>query len=67
MPIEHAGLSLTVNSLPIMNSVGPECQQLKKAYDECFNDWFANKFLNGDKKEPCPGLFKKYQECVKVG
>lgn len=49
-----------------MNSVGAECQQLKRAYDECFNDWFANKFLNGDKNEPCPDLFKKYQECVKV-
>lgn len=49
-----------------MNSVGEECQELKKAYDECFNDWFSNKFLKGERSEPCPNLFKSYQECVKV-
>jgi len=50
----------------IMNSVGDECKDLKAAYDECFNNWFAHKFLKGDRSEPCPELFGKYQECVKV-
>lgn len=48
-----------------MNSVGEECNELKRSYDECFNHWFANKFLNGDRNEPCPDLFAKYQTCVK--
>ncbi len=28
-----------------MNSLGPECDELKKTYDSCFNVWFTEKFL----------------------
>ena len=49
-----------------MNSVGKECQELKHAYDECFNKWFAESFLKGKKDDPCSELFKAYQACVKV-
>ena len=50
-----------------MESVGgKECQELKRQYDECFNNWFAEKFLKGIKDDSCEGLFKVYQECVKV-
>ncbi|KAK3803233.1 hypothetical protein RRG08_013816 [Elysia crispata] len=48
-----------------MNSVGEECQELKRRYDECFNKWFAEKFLKGQRDDPCQPLFKVYQECVK--
>ena len=49
-----------------MNSVGAECQEMKHAYDECFNKWFAERFLKGKKDDPCSELFKTYQACVKV-
>ncbi|MCL4124230.1 UNVERIFIED_CONTAM: hypothetical protein GTU68_015180 [Idotea baltica] len=52
-----------------MNSVDPECEELKKSYDDCFNKWFAEKFLKGFTKEDgsCKNVFEKYQSCVKVG
>lgn len=49
-----------------MNSVGEECGELKKAYDECFNKWFADKFLKGIADNSCSEQFHVYQECVKV-
>ncbi|GCB76575.1 TP53-regulated inhibitor of apoptosis 1 [Scyliorhinus torazame] len=49
-----------------MNSVGTECLELKRGYDLCFNRWFAEKFLKGERSaDPCSELFKQYQECVK--
>ena len=48
-----------------MNSISPECQQLKDDYDKCFNIWFSDKFLKGSKTDDCAGLFKTYQTCVK--
>ncbi|XP_043924819.1 TP53-regulated inhibitor of apoptosis 1 [Protopterus annectens] len=49
-----------------MNSVGEECTELKRDYDQCFNRWFAEKFLKGNRSaDPCVELFKSYQQCVK--
>ncbi|KAB7502605.1 TP53-regulated inhibitor of apoptosis 1 [Armadillidium nasatum] len=50
-----------------MNSVGSECGDLKKSYDDCFNKWFAEKFLKGDTREDgvCKEFFIKYQSCIK--
>nr|ADO28299.1 tp53-regulated inhibitor of apoptosis 1 [Ictalurus furcatus] len=48
-----------------MNSVGESCTELKREYDQCFNRWFTEKFLKGDRGEdPCTEVFKKYQTCV---
>ncbi|XP_060641354.2 TP53-regulated inhibitor of apoptosis 1 isoform X2 [Anolis sagrei] len=59
-----------------MNSVGEACTELKRDYDQCFNRWFAEKFLKGEGGggggggggesggEPCLQLFKRYQLCV---
>lgn len=47
-----------------MNSVGEECNDLKREYDQCFDDWFTNKFLKGIDQDTCEALFKKYQKCV---
>ncbi|KAG2471169.1 DPOE1 polymerase, partial [Polypterus senegalus] len=50
-----------------MNSVGEGCTELKREYDHCFNRWFAEKFLKGDRSgDPCSEMFKKYQQCVQV-
>ncbi|KAG6929047.1 TP53 regulated inhibitor of apoptosis 1 [Chelydra serpentina] len=51
-----------------MNSVGEACTELKREYDQCFNRWFAEKFLKGENAgDPCVQLFKRYQLCVQVG
>lgn len=50
---------------PEMNSVGEACTELKREYDQCFNRWFAEKFLKGDRSgDPCTESFRKYQHCV---
>ncbi|XP_055690491.1 TP53-regulated inhibitor of apoptosis 1-like [Lutzomyia longipalpis] len=49
-----------------MNSIGENCNELKRSYDACFNNWFADKFLKGSLDESqCEPLFKVYQQCVK--
>ncbi|XP_073079784.1 TP53-regulated inhibitor of apoptosis 1 isoform X1 [Manis javanica] len=51
-----------------MNSVGEACTDMKREYDQCFNRWFAEKFLKGDGSgDPCTDLFKRYQQCVQSG
>ena len=47
-----------------MNSVGEDCNKLKKEYDQCFDYWFTNKFLRGINEDNCQQLFKQYQQCV---
>jgi len=50
-----------------MNSISPECQELKVQYDACFNRWFKEKFLKGLTDDTlCADLFASYQSCVKV-
>ncbi|TMW53424.1 hypothetical protein DOY81_001498 [Sarcophaga bullata] len=49
-----------------MNSLGDDCNELKRKYDECFNLWFSDRFLKGDNDDSmCAPIFKVYQECVK--
>lgn len=49
-----------------MQSIDPRCQELKNAYDECFNKWFQDKFLKGNTKDYCAPLLKSYRECINV-
>lgn len=50
-----------------MNSVGEECNVMKREYDACFNSWFTDHFLKGDRtKDPCSELFRSYKSCVMV-
>ena len=49
-----------------MNSIGPDCNDLKAKYDSCFNVWFSEKFLKGDQSDSmCKPLFVLYQDCVR--
>lgn len=49
-----------------MNSVSSECQELKSLYDSCFNQWYSEKFLNGQTDDKtCEPLYNQYQQCVK--
>ncbi|TPX64120.1 hypothetical protein SpCBS45565_g06085 [Spizellomyces sp. 'palustris'] len=47
-----------------MTSISPDCNDLKKQYDDCFNKWYANKFLQGDTTPECEDLFKLYRACI---
>ncbi|XP_057305783.1 TP53-regulated inhibitor of apoptosis 1-B-like isoform X1 [Hydractinia symbiolongicarpus] len=51
-----------------MDSIGKECTPLKHEYDQCFNKWYSEQFLNGNWEvkngEPCAELFAKYKACV---
>ncbi|RHZ81174.1 hypothetical protein Glove_123g195 [Diversispora epigaea] len=47
-------------------SIGVNCNELKKEYDACFNRWYSEKFLKGDPKPECEELFKKYRDCVLI-
>ncbi|PNF36787.1 TP53-regulated inhibitor of apoptosis 1 [Cryptotermes secundus] len=50
-----------------MDSIGENCNELKKQYDSCFLNWFSGRFLKGDTNdEVCAPFFKVYQQCVKV-
>lgn len=50
-----------------MNSIGKDCDELKKQYDACFNSWFSEQFLKGRTDDSaCAPIFRVYQECVKV-
>ncbi|CAI9588865.1 unnamed protein product [Staurois parvus] len=40
---------------------------MKREYDQCFNRWFAEKFLKGEGSgDPCIELFQRYRTCVQV-
>jgi len=52
-----------------MNSIDPKCNKKKWAYDNCFNNWFREKYLVEGKefKEgyvPCEELHSTYQACI---
>ncbi|KAG5362592.1 Mitochondrial distribution and morphology protein 35 [Yarrowia sp. B02] len=50
-----------------MNSFAPECTKAKKEYDNCFNNWYSEKFLKGESMEnECADLWHEYEDCVKA-
>ena len=75
-PLSHF-LTFLSKSVFEMNSLGPECNELKQKYDACFNLWFSEKFLksggstsDSPKEEATPSMcepiFVLYQKCVRV-
>jgi len=50
-----------------LNSFHPDCDELKQQYDECFNVWFTEHYMNGHyNNEACNKVFELYTDCVKV-
>ncbi|PVV03116.1 hypothetical protein BB560_002417 [Smittium megazygosporum] len=47
-----------------MESISSECTPLKEEYEKCFNKWYSEKFLKGDKEDACKELFIKYRKCI---
>ncbi|KAH7434633.1 hypothetical protein KP509_06G027000 [Ceratopteris richardii] len=41
------------------------CAAVKAAYDECFNKWYAEKFLKGQwDKDECLQEWEAYRACI---
>jgi len=51
----------------VMSSISTDCNDLKRAYDTCFNSWFSERFLKGDasRLDTCDALLASYTACVK--
>lgn len=50
-----------------LNSFHPECNDLKYQYDQCFNSWFTEHYMNGHyNNDKCQKVFEIYTNCVKV-
>lgn len=48
-----------------MESLGPQCTAIKRKYEDCFNVWYAEKFLKGNvSSNDCEPLFREYQACL---
>ncbi|CAK7902168.1 mitochondrial distribution and morphology protein 35 [[Candida] anglica] len=48
-------------------SFAPECTPAKNKYDECFNNWYSEKFLKGKSLEnECTELWDEYTTCINV-
>ncbi|CUM50779.1 unnamed protein product [Debaryomyces tyrocola] len=46
-------------------SFAPECTEAKNQYDDCFNKWYTEKFLQGKSLEnECTELWDSYITCV---
>ncbi|KAK9327861.1 hypothetical protein V1520DRAFT_347644 [Lipomyces starkeyi] len=46
-------------------SFAPECNKAKAKYDECFNEWYSEKFLKGKGVyNECEDLWEEYKECL---
>ena len=51
------------------SSFRPQCNELKKLYDDCFNKWYADEFLKGTGTAVnlCKEQFEKYKACLFSG
>jgi TRIAP1/MDM35 family protein len=47
-----------------MESLGKECTELKKQYDQCFHKWYSEQFLKGNITRECDELFEAYKQCI---
>lgn len=50
-------------------SFAPECTEAKKAYDNCFNEWYSEKFLKAksvSNTNECEATWKVYEACIYV-
>ncbi|VVT47482.1 uncharacterized protein SAPINGB_P001733 [Magnusiomyces paraingens] len=46
-------------------SFAPECTDAKKAYDNCFNEWYSEKFLKAKSvTNECEDTWREYESCI---
>lgn len=59
--------STSTTKIDRLDSFHPECNELKQQYDQCFNIWFTEQYMNGHyENDECRKLFEVYTDCVKV-
>ncbi|KQJ89951.1 uncharacterized protein At4g33100 [Brachypodium distachyon] len=61
------GRSKSSSSAPAAASsaAAAACSELRAAYHECFNRWYAEKFAKGQwHKDDCVGEWHKYRACL---
>lgn len=59
--------SKTATNTDRLDSFHPECNDLKHQYDQCFNFWFREHYMNGNyNNNVCHKVFEMYTDCVKV-
>jgi hypothetical protein len=57
--------SSTTPSAP--SKAAAACSELRAAYHECFNRWYAEKFAKGQfQKDDCADHWHKYRACLEV-
>lgn len=59
--------SSTPSPAAAASAVAAACSELRAAYHECFNRWYAEKFAKGQwHKDDCVGEWHKYRACLEV-
>jgi TRIAP1/MDM35 family protein len=50
------------------SSFSGSCSNLKKKYDDCFNSWYSDEFLQGKGRmtNPCHEVFQQYRSCLEA-
>ncbi|KAL6599328.1 hypothetical protein ACP70R_006531 [Stipagrostis hirtigluma subsp. patula] len=57
--------SSTPSPAPAASAAAAACSELRAAYHECFNRWYAEKFAKGQwQKDDCAGHWDKYRACL---
>ncbi|GJM98986.1 hypothetical protein PR202_ga16041 [Eleusine coracana subsp. coracana] len=57
--------STTASSTPAASKAAAACSELRAAYHECFNRWYAEKFAKGQwQKDDCADHWHKYRTCL---
>lgn len=55
------------NATGRLESFHPKCTDLKQQYDQCFNTWFTEHYMNGHyNNNQCLNILQTYTDCVKV-
>ncbi|KAL5201761.1 hypothetical protein ABZP36_036115 [Zizania latifolia] len=57
--------SSTTSPAAASSAAAAACSELRAAYHECFNRWYAEKFAKGQwHKDDCIGEWHKYRACL---
>ncbi|TVU09286.1 hypothetical protein EJB05_42788 [Eragrostis curvula] len=57
--------STTPSSTPAASAAAAACSEVRAAYHECFNRWYAEKFAKGQwQKDDCADHWNKYRACL---
>ncbi|KAL6846418.1 hypothetical protein ACP4OV_023866 [Aristida adscensionis] len=59
------GRSKSSSPAPAPSAAAAACSELRAAYHECFNRWYAEKFAKGQwQRDDCADQWHKYRACL---